>query len=214
LIPDEAEVSCPIEDRLVASPKPIYDPLRGPPVLGDPGVQAMPFFEFVLWDIASANPDLRLGETNAASKRSQGKGGRKASRELASMVCTFQGRARQQTDEIDLKKIVFEPGSKLFACTHLPGHYVSMEVANLGASTDVGEGGGSLWNAVTITRADSNSLTPQFSGRIHTALHVALRALDPIGPTHWQEVEHLGLPLPPQNLPDCAFFMLIRLESG
>ena len=127
------------------------------------------------------------------------------------MVCVFQGRARKQTDEINLKKIVFEAGSKLFACTHLPGHYVSTEVENLGASTDVGEGGRSSRNAVTITRADSNSLTPRFSGRMHTALHIALRALGAIGPT--QEVDHLGLPLPPQNLPDCAFFMLTRLES-
>jgi hypothetical protein len=59
-IHEGVEVPCPIEDRSVASPKPIYDPLRGPPVQGDPAVQAMPFSEFVLWDIASANPDLRL----------------------------------------------------------------------------------------------------------------------------------------------------------
>jgi hypothetical protein len=321
---DDDEVSCPIADCSVASPKPIYDPLGGPSV--DPAVQAMPFVEFVLWDMASAYPDLHLpakmsevieervaavealvsimraeamrlpldsakcrnisiagyrslqkgkfvaddaidlvlgalthvlggrfvckdgrysegpvsplirwnrpsnacyvigtqdaarlvncvkrAETYAASKRAQGKGDRKATRELASMLRIFQGRARHQTDEINLKKIVFEPGSKVFACTHLPGHYVSTEVANLGASTDVGEGGRSLRNAVTITRADSNSLTPQFSGSMHTALHVALRAVGAIGPT--QEVEHLGLPLPPQDLPDCAFFMLTRLEN-
>ncbi len=53
--------------------------------------------------------------------------------------------------------------------------------------------------------------TPQFSGCMHTALHIALRASGAIGPT--QEVDLLGLPLPPQNLPDCAFFMLARLES-
>jgi hypothetical protein len=56
-------VACPVEDGSVASQKPIYDPLRGPPVPGDPAVQDMPFFEFVLWDIASANPDLRLPAT-------------------------------------------------------------------------------------------------------------------------------------------------------
>jgi hypothetical protein len=50
----DVEASCPIEDRSVASPKPIYDPLSGPPVPGDPAVEAMPFSEFVLWDIASA----------------------------------------------------------------------------------------------------------------------------------------------------------------
>jgi len=327
----DVEASCPIEDRSVASPKPIYDPLSGPPVPGDPAVEAMPFSEFVLWDIASAYPDLDLpvkmsevseervaaveelvsimrdeamrlqfdsakcktisiagfrslqkgkfvaddaidlvlgamthvlggrfvckdgmyttgpvsplirsnrptkacyvigpqnaarladcvnrAETYAASKKSNGKGDRKASRELASMVCVFQGRARNQTDEINLKKIVFEAGSKLFACTHLPGHYVSTEVENLGASTEmgtVGEGGRSSEsrNAVTITRADSNSTTPQFTGCMHTALHISLRASGAIGPT--QEVDLLGLPLPPQNLPDCAFFMLARLES-
>jgi hypothetical protein len=42
-------------------------------------------------------------------------------------------------------------------------------------------------------------------------LHVALRASGAIGPT--QEVDHLALPLPQQELPDCAFSMLARLES-
>ena len=84
-------------------------------------------------------------ETYAASRKSKGKGKRKASRELATMACIFQGRARQQTDEINLKKIMFEPGSKLFAFTHLPcpGHYVSTEVVNLGTSKEVEEGRGS-----------------------------------------------------------------------
>jgi hypothetical protein len=82
---------------------------------------------------------VNRAETYAASKRAQEKGDRKAT-ELASMLRIFQGCARQQTDEINLKKIVFEPGSKLFACTHLPAHYVSTEVVNLGASTEVGEG--------------------------------------------------------------------------
>ena len=325
-IDEEVEVSCPNEDGSVARPRPIYDPLCGPPAPGAVPVQAMSFFDFVLWDIAGAIPDLRLpanmrdvteegvaaveelvsimrdeamrlpfdqakcrkisiagfrslekgkfvaddaidlvldavthvlggrfvckngmyttgpvsplirsnrpseayyvidsqiaaqladgvnrAETYAASKKSKGKGERKALRELASMVCVFQGRKRQQRDEINRKKIVFEPGSSLFAYTHLPGHYVSTEVANLGAPTEVGEGGGSPLNAVTMIRADSNSPTPQFSGYMHTALHVALRAFGAIGPT--QEVDHLGLPLPPQSLPDCAFFILARLVS-
>ncbi len=60
IVDEGVEVSCPIEDRLVASPKPICDPLRGLPVPGDLAVQAMPFSEFVLWDIASAYPYLRL----------------------------------------------------------------------------------------------------------------------------------------------------------
>jgi hypothetical protein len=85
------------------------------------------------------------------------------------MVCVFQGRARKQTDEINLKKIVFEAGSELFACTHLPGHYVSTEVENLGASTEmgtVGEGGRSSEsrNAVTITRADRTARPPNSAG--------------------------------------------------
>ena len=324
----EEEVSHSVEDGSVASPKPIYDPLRGPPAPGNPAVQAMSFFEFVLWDISSAYPDLRLAatmsdvteemvaaveelvsimrdealtlpfdpakckkisiagfsslkkgkfvaddaidlvleevthvlggrfvskggmyttgpvsplirsiqpteasyvigsqnagrlvncvnraETYAASKKSNGRGNRKAVKELADMVGVLRsrprrGHARQQTDE---NKVVFEPGSKLFAFTHLTGHYVSTEVANLGASTEVREGAGSSRNAATITRADSNSLTPQFSGCMHTALHIALRALGAIGTT--QEVDHFGLPLPPQNLPDCAFYTLGRLLS-
>ncbi len=87
---------------------------------------------------------MNQAETYAASKKADGKGDRKASKELANMVCVFQGRSRKQTDEINLKKIVFEAGSKLFACTHLPGHYVSTEVENLGTSTEmgtVGDGG-------------------------------------------------------------------------
>ena len=51
--------------RMARLPAEDRDPLRGPPVVcpavpGDPAVQAMPFSEFVLWDIAGANPDIRL----------------------------------------------------------------------------------------------------------------------------------------------------------
>jgi hypothetical protein len=44
---------------------------------------------------------------------------------------------------------------------------------------------------------------------MHEALHIALRALGAIGTT--QDVDHVGLPLPPQGPPDCAFYMLTRL---
>ena len=325
----------PVED---SSPKPIYDPLFGPLAQSDRAVEAMSFFEFVLWDISSAYPDLCLAatmsdvteemvaaveelvrivreealrqpvypakctnitiagfktlekgehvaddainlvlgevthvhggrfvcqggmyttgpaspliranrpnsadsiegsteacyvidpqnaarlencviraEVYASSSTMERKGTRKSVKELRGMVSVLQSRrearahTKQQTEK---NKIVFGPGSKLFAFTHLPRHYVSTEVANLGASTEVGEGGGSSRNAVTIIRADSNSRNPTFMGRMHTALQVALRALGAIGTT--QEVDHFGLPLPAQKLPDCAFYTLGRLVS-
>jgi hypothetical protein len=44
---------------------------------------------------------------------------------------------------------------------------------------------------------------------MHDALHIALRALGAIGKT--QEVDHFGLPLPQQDLPDCSFYILVLL---
>ena len=152
---------------------------------------------------------VNRAETYHASNRcrSSENGRLKARKELAGMVGVFRS-TRRQTDQ---NKVVFGPGSRVFVYTHLPGHYVSTEVANLGSSTEVGEDGGSSRNAVTITRADSNARNPVFSGRMHTALHITLRALGAIGTT--QEVDHYCLPLPPQEKPDCAFYVLTRLES-
>ena len=68
---------------------------------------------------------------------------------------------------------------------------------------------GSSRNAVTIIRADSNSRAPSFRGQMHDALHIALRALGAIGET--QDVDHIGLPLPPHDPPDCGFYVILRL---
>ena len=150
-------------------------------------------------------------ETYAGSNRTNSK----AATELADMVSVFRsrrGHTRQQAGE---SKVVFGPGSKLFAFTHLPGHYVSTEVENLGShdasSIGVGEGAESSRNAVRITRADSHAPNPDFDGHMHIALHVTLRALGAIVAT--QEVDYFGLPLPEQSEPDCAFYILARLES-
>ena len=154
-------------------------------------------------------------ETYAASKSESGRGRRKAVNELADMISLLRSRRVHTRQRTDVNEVVFGPGSKLFAFTHLPGHYVSTEVANFGApdaaSTGVVEGGASSRNAVTFTRADSNARNPKFDGIMHTALHITLRALGAIGVT--QEVDHFGLPLPPQDKPDCAFYILNRLVS-
>ena len=333
-VSEEDEV--PLEDGSDTRPRPIYDPLSGPPAPGDPEVQPMPFYDFLLWDIGSAYRELHLSATmsgvteamlagleeflnmlrnealarpvdpakckaisiagfqslrkgclvaddainlvlgelthvlggrfvskggmyttgpvspliqsnrqtpadqsegsteacyvfdsiNAArltdcveraekiAARKDRTGNRKAAKELANMVDVLRSRRSHSRQQMDEKKIVLGPGSQLFACTHLPlpaEHFVSTEVENLGASTEGGEGGGSSRNAVRIIRADSNSRNPQFSGRMHTALHITLRALGAIGTT--QQVDHFGLPLPPQDRPDCAFYVLGRLVS-
>jgi hypothetical protein len=118
---------------------------------------------------------------------------------------------RPTAAETETKTIVFERGSGVFAFTHLPGHYVTTEVDNLCVPTEVAElSQGLSRNAVTITRADSNSRSPTFRGQMHdAALHIALRALGAISET--QDVDHVGLPLPPQDRPDCAFYVLLRL---
>ena len=68
---------------------------------------------------------------------------------------------------------------------------------NLCALTAAEEGGrGSSRNA----RADSNNRDPKFDGHMHEALHIALKALGTIGTT--QDVDHVGLPLPPLGPPD------------
>jgi hypothetical protein len=60
------------------------------------------------------------------------------------MVRVFRSRKRPSGSPTaqESKEIVFEPGSEVFVCTHLPGHYVSTEVANLSALTEAEEGGG------------------------------------------------------------------------
>ena len=136
---------------------------------------------------------------------------------LKVMAALFMGRSSNRRPtaaetETERKKIVFERGSGVFAVTHRPGHYVSTEVDNLGVPTEVEESGqGSSRNAVTFTRADSNSRKPSFCGQMHEALYLALSAVGVIGAT--QDVDYVGLPLPPQGRPDCAFYVLLRLVS-
>jgi hypothetical protein len=116
--------------------------------------------------------------------------------------------------EMEKNKIVFEQGCAVFALTRLPGHYVSTEVESLGIMTEVEveeRSQGSSRNAVTRIRADLNSSAHTFCGQMHDALHIALRALGAIGET--QDVDHVGLPLPQQGLPDCAFYVLFRLAT-
>ena len=149
-----------------------------------------------------------------APQKGQLRADRMALKALADMVAVFKGskrpNRRSTVAETERKQIVFERGSGVFAFTHLPGHYVSTEVDNLSVPTEVEESGqGSSRNAVTITRADSNSQKPSFCGQMHEALHIALKALGAIGET--QDVDHVGLPLPPQDRPDCAFYVLLRL---
>jgi hypothetical protein len=60
-VSEEDEV--PLEDGSDTRPKPIYDPLSGPPAPGDPEVQPMPFYDFLLWDIGSAYRELHLSAT-------------------------------------------------------------------------------------------------------------------------------------------------------
>jgi hypothetical protein len=147
-----------------------------------------------------------------ARVKGQERARKRALKALADMVNVFRRTEKRPSAE-EYKAIVFEPGSEVFACTHLPGppgHYVSTEVANLGALPAAEDGGGgSSRNAVSITRADSNSPAPKFKGHMHEALNIALRAAGAIGET--QDVDHFGLPLPPQGPPDCAFYMLTRL---
>ena len=59
-IPDDDEA--PRSNASVTGPKPIYDPLHDP-APGDSPVQPMPFFDFLLWDIDCAYPELRLADT-------------------------------------------------------------------------------------------------------------------------------------------------------
>jgi hypothetical protein len=153
-----------------------------------------------------------------ALANSQERADKRALKALADIVRVFRSRKRpsRRPTSQDSKEIVFEPGSEVFVCTHLPGHYVSTEVANFGALTAAEEDGRGLSrNTVTITRADSNNRDPEFDGHMHEALHnifsmhIALRAVGAIGKT--QDVDHVGLPLLPQGPPDCTLYMLTRL---
>ena len=164
---------------------------------------------YVLDSIRAARLVLPFEATEkCALTKGQERGRKRALKALADMVRVFRSKKRPSDEES--KAIVFEPGSEVFAFTHRRLHYVSTEVANLGALTEAEDGGGgSSRNAVTITIADSNSRTPKFEGHMHEALHIALRAAGAIGET--QDVDHVGLPLPPQGPPDCAFYILTRL---
>jgi hypothetical protein len=156
----------------------------------------------------------------SALRKGQLQADRMAVKALTEMVAVFKSsrspKRRRTAAETESEIIDFPRGSSLFALTHLPGHYVTTEVDNLSVPTeDLSEveesGQGSSRNVVIITRADSNSRTPSFCGQMHEALHITLKALGAIGET--QQVDHVGLPLPPQDRPDCAFYVLLRLLS-
>ena len=119
---------------------------------------------YVLDPIRAARLVLCFEDTEKyALAKGQERGRKRALKALADMVRVFRSKKRPSDEES--KAIVFEPGSEVFAFTHRPLHYVSTEVANLGALTEAEDGGGgSSRNAVTITIADSNSRTPEIRG--------------------------------------------------
>jgi hypothetical protein len=124
-----------------------------------------------------------------------------AVKSLQNMVNVLRPRSRVRSRPVG-KKVVFGTDSTLIAATHLPGHYVTTEVEGLMQSR----------RNITITRADSNDPAPLLEkGRVHDALSIVLRAIGAIEKT--QKVDLFGLALPPQTLPDCAFYMLTRVAT-
>jgi hypothetical protein len=118
---------------------------------------------------------------------------------IGKMIRYFQG--RRNVLAVD-KPVALESNDIVFVGVHRPNHYVSMVVQHLGGSDDSA--------ATSMTVADSCP-SPSFSCHTHDALRIAFRKAKLIGKKH--EVDHLGLLLPQQTKPDCAFYMLVYLAT-
>ena len=118
---------------------------------------------------------------------------------IGKITCFFQSRRDLSAGE---KPVALETDDTVFVCVHRPDHYVSMVVEHLGGSDDTAR--------PSMTVADSCP-SPSFDCHTHDALRIAFKSMKLIGKEH--EVDHLGLALPQQTLPDCAFYMLIYLAT-
>jgi hypothetical protein len=118
---------------------------------------------------------------------------------IGKITCFFQSRRNRSAED---KPVALGTDATVFVGVHRPGHFVSMVVENLGGSDDTA--------AASMMVADSCP-SPSFNCHTHDALRIAFKRMKLIGKEY--AVDHLGLALPQQTKPDCAFYMLIYLAT-
>jgi hypothetical protein len=118
---------------------------------------------------------------------------------IGKITCFFQSRRTRSAED---KPVALGTDDTVFVGVHRPGHFVSMVVENLGGSDDTA--------AASMMVADSCP-SASFDCHTHDALRIAFKKMKLIGKEH--AVDHLGLALPQQTKPDCAFYVLIYLAT-